>query len=413
MPTKVPPLSESHPDIAARWMGNVVVSDRRDPDGFSIKARLRCWWWCGKPEHEWFTAPPGEHLYQFDCPHCRADSWAESRRLRALSVADVPALVAAWHDERPFDGLLVEDLCTGVAGQNFGLTYKLRCSNGHKIDTVVWAFLTNGCPWCRGNKTRRIPSKPLADADPEMAAMWHPTRNGEMTAASTPADYIRPVWWMSVQCCGYEWEESIRTRALGRRPQAGRGHYLCPQCETVWGSLAWLDPELASEWHKENDITPWHVRPYSSGVVVKWRCVADPAHEWNASVIDRSAGRLCPNCSTAGTSQIERAFLTAARLVDADARAARIGRWKVDVLVPTLRLVIEYDGEYWHRSKHETDRRKTAELIAAGYRVARVRENSLAHLALESPNLRQVSFRPDFGRIDAVVRDLAEWASLH
>ncbi|WP_084678500.1 zinc-ribbon domain-containing protein [Actinopolymorpha alba] len=129
----------------------------------------------------------------------------------------------------------------------------------------------------------------------------------------------------SVQCCGHEWQETIIERILGRRPQAGRGHFYCPVCESVWGSPAWLDPEVAAEWHEENDLSAWHVKPFSAGVVVKWRCSANPEHEWDAAVIDRSAGRLCPLCSTAGTSKIERAFLAAAQLHDADASAPSRG----------------------------------------------------------------------------------------
>ncbi|WP_353357983.1 zinc-ribbon domain-containing protein [Intrasporangium sp. DVR] len=179
----------------------------------------------------------------------------------------------------------------------------------------------------------------------------------------------------------------------------------------MFGSLAWLDPELAAEWHEDNDLTPWHVKPFSAGVVAKWRCAANPEHVWDAAVIDRSSGRLCPLCSTAGTSMIEKAFLAAAQSLDPDAHAARIDRWRVDVLIPSARLVVEYDGEYWHSEKQETDSRKTAALIQAGYCVARIRENSLPHLDLHSSRLRQVSFRPGFGSVDQTMRELVTWAT--
>jgi hypothetical protein len=188
------------------------------------------------------------------------------------------------------------------------------------------------------------------------------------------------------------------------------GHYYCPQCESVWGSLAWLDPDLAAEWHPDNELTAWHVKPFSTGVVVRWRCAANPQHEWEASVSDRSSGRLCPRCSTAGTSQIEKAFLAAARQVDPEADAAKVNRWRVDVLMPSLGLIVEYDGEYWHAGKHETDTRKTRELIALGYRVAGIRENDLPHLQLETSRLRQASFRPAVGRPEAVMQALVTWA---
>jgi hypothetical protein len=52
----------------------------------------------------------------------------------------------------------------------------------------------------------------------------------------------------------------------------------------------------------------------------------------------------------------------------------------VDIVVPSLRLVIEYDGQYWHNkaTSWERDRRKSERLEAAGWTVVRVRD----HLAL-------------------------------
>ena len=123
---------------------------------------------------------------------------------------------------------------------------------------------------------------------------------------------------------------TVAERVLGRRPQAGRGHYYCPRCHSVFGSLAWLDPELAAEWHEDNDLTPPGTSSRSrAGSVVKWRCAANPEHLWEAAVSDRSAGRLCPHCSTAGTSQIEKAFLAAAQVHDPEAsqHASGAGGW--------------------------------------------------------------------------------------
>lgn len=402
-------MSESHPDLVAHWAGNVRSTDTRTPDDFSIKGRLECWWWCGRTAHERFAAVPGQHLFGFRCPTCDAERRAENERVAQLLVRDVPELVDAWRDVRPYTGVRVRDLFGGVAGQNVGTTFALRCSSGHKLDTVVRRFLEVGCPWCRANASRARPRLPLSESDPELAATFHPTKN-TLSVDAVAENYRKPLWWQSVQCCGHEWEETITERTLGRRPQAGRGHFYCPPCESVWGSLAWLDPELAAEWHESNTVTAWHVKPYSGGVVAKWRCSANRDHEWEASVVDRSAGRLCPLCSTAGTSQIEQAFLAAAKLRDPDAAAARIGRWKVDVLVPSLRLVIEYDGEYWHRAKQDVDTRKTSALIQSGFLVARLRENQLGNLDLHDARLQQMTFRPDLGRVDYTMTEVIGWA---
>jgi hypothetical protein len=113
--------------------------------------------------------------------------------------------------------------------------------------------------------------------------------------------------------------------------------------------------------------------------------------------------RRNPRSSTAGTARIEQDFLAAAQSHDPDATSTRIGRWKVDVLVQSVRLVIEYDGVYWHRDKQEIDARKTVDLIQSGLLVAGLRENDLGNPDLDNPHLRQLSCRPDFGRVDDIM----------
>jgi Protein of unknown function (DUF559) len=47
---------------------------------------------------------------------------------------------------------------------------------------------------------------------------------------------------------------------------------------------------------------------------------------------------------------------------------------EVDICVPNLKLVIEYDGSWWHEGRETRDVAKTKRLRAAGLRVIRVRD---------------------------------------
>jgi very-short-patch-repair endonuclease len=67
---------------------------------------------------------------------------------------------------------------------------------------------------------------------------------------------------------------------------------------------------------------------------------------------------------------------------------------EVDICVPELRLVVEYDGSYWHRNRWKQDIRKTERLLAAGLRVVRVREG-LADLPVGINVSAQVRQTPD------------------
>jgi very-short-patch-repair endonuclease len=59
---------------------------------------------------------------------------------------------------------------------------------------------------------------------------------------------------------------------------------------------------------------------------------------------------------------------------------ATVGRYEVDLLWPTERLVVEVDGYAYHRTRaaFERDRRRDADLQGAGYRVLRVTWRQLA-----------------------------------
>jgi len=186
-------------------------------------------------------------------------------------------LAAAWADDD--DPRLVMIVGSGKA-------YKLRCPNGHYPRISQVRFLTAGCPHCRGAKTT-AQTKSVAELQPELAAQWHPTRNGRYTPENVVWNSERVMWWNS-DCCGYEWEESVCGRDGGQRLR-------CPFCRTILGSLAWHDPGLAAEWSSANPVTAWHVRPHAAlSFVPQWICATDPDHVWNAPVGSRSDGAECP-----------------------------------------------------------------------------------------------------------------------
>ncbi|MFJ2630097.1 hypothetical protein ACIO6T_44045 [Streptomyces sp. NPDC087532] len=50
---------------------------------------------------------------------------------------------------------------------------------------------------------------------------------------------------------------------------------------------------------------------------------------------------------------------------------------RVDIYVPSLSLILEFDGSYWHESTEETDEEKARRLRTIVKHVARVREHPL------------------------------------
>lgn len=130
-----------------------------------------------------------------------------------------------------------------------------------------------------------------------------------------------------------------------------------------------------------------------------WEC--SQGHTWLESVAKRTGSESrrhgssrCPECHPRrpvphlhkkGTSKVERNVAALLRVVWPDLASnvtietASDEKCSVDMVVPAVRLVVEYDGEYYHRGEKrlEADKRKTRSLEKAGYTVIRVRDRGL------------------------------------
>ena len=108
----------------------------------------------------------------------------------------------------------------------------------------------------------------LAEEHPELAAEWHPTKNGELSASDVTPGSGKRVWWLCARSNAHEWLARVGHR------RAGVG---CPYCAgkkvAADTSLKARFPELAREWHptKNGTLTPDDV---TVGTLRKvwWRC---------------------------------------------------------------------------------------------------------------------------------------------
>ena len=136
-------------------------------------------------------------------------------------------------------------------------------------------------------------SNRLSFTHPEVAAEWHPCKNGNMTAEDVSFGSEKKVWWLCREC-GYEWETAIR-----RRTKLGRGCHACAgYVVTDSNNLAVEFPEIADQWHpsKNGDLTPEVVHK-GSNKKAWWLC-RECRHEWEATVSSRTGRRSgCPACA--------------------------------------------------------------------------------------------------------------------
>ena len=241
------------------------------------------WWRCEKG-HEW-QAPVYSRWAGHGCPVCA------SRQLRPgtndLATAN-PALAAEWDPEK--NGDLTPDLVFPYSTKRVWW----RCEKGHEWQATVKSRVKDGsgCPIC-ANKSVQAGANDLATLAPEIAAEWHPTKNGTLTPRDVVADSHMRAWWRCEK--GHEWRAQIMSRV-----KSGCGCPVCAGKTVVPGEndLATYAPAVADEWHptKNNGLTPQRVRPQSNRTVW-WQC--EKGHEWRAAINTRvSQGNGCPYCAS-------------------------------------------------------------------------------------------------------------------
>lgn len=255
-----------------------------------------------------------------------------------------------------------------------------------------------GCPYCSG-RLAIAGENDLATTHAEVSKTWHPTRNSDLLPTHVKAGSQKRVWWLGE--CTHEWKAKIQHRA-----QFGAG---CPYCSgskvlAGFNDIATTHPDTAAEWHPtKNSKSPTEVTR-GHKTKVWWLCPVGHEYRNTPNARTNPANENgCPDCYAAavsdGTSVIERAIAEAMASVFPDAvHGARVDRtlpgrrsWALDVFVPSLRLVVEYDGPAWHcsccsvfdvepGSLEARDRAKTANLLELGYRVVRVRTPHLGRV---------------------------------
>lgn len=202
-----------------------------------------------------------------------------------------PELAKQWHPTK--NGELTPEMVTRSSNKKVWWI----CDKGHEWEALISGrHQGNGCPHC-ARQARSSPMAPKTNEDsllvryPDLAAQWHPTKNGDLTPERVTKGSHKKVWWVCDK--GHEWETSVKSRSLN-----GNG---CPYCagrNPVVGEndLATVYPELAAEWNptKNGDLTPQMVTK-SSSKKVWWIC--DQGHEWKTAVNHRASGSTgCPIC---------------------------------------------------------------------------------------------------------------------
>ena len=312
-------LGTTHPEIAAMW--HPTKNNSLTPQDVVAGSQERVWWHLpyddpetGKHfEFEWQNTIIGTVQSVYHCPYLSNDAiWPGFNDLGATH----PEIAAMWHPTKN-NGLTPQDVVAGSqervwwylpyddpkTGKHFEFEWQNTIIS--TVQSVYHCpYLSNDAIWPGFND--------LGATHPEIAAMWHPTKNGNLTPKDVTYGSSYYAWWYlpyddprTGKHFEFEWQNTI----IGTVQSV----YHCPYLsnDAVWpgfNDLGTTHPKLAEEWHptKNGTLTPqdvvagsptrvWWLLPYDDPKTGKhWD------FEWPASVSQRAlSGTGCPYLSNA------------------------------------------------------------------------------------------------------------------
>ncbi|MCQ6274701.1 DUF559 domain-containing protein [Bacillus sp. V3B] len=185
------------------------------------------------------------------------------------------------------------------------------------------------------------------------------------------------------------------------------------------GFIAEERPELIEEWplEKNNGNTPYNVRTGSDKYII-WHC-KECGHNWETQAKNRAIHNTgCPKCHeryNVGFPELAIYFYFKKIFKDAQLNTPikEIEKYKtVDLYIPSLKLVIEYDGAFAHKKNVNRDIEKSRLILKAGYSLIRVRDNGLPPLKINGMQ-EYLYERSTFKKISEMIKDLLSMIDDH
>lgn len=222
-------LAARFPKVAVQW--DLERNSGKTPEQFRPGSSKKVWWRCSKG-HRWRTRIV-ERTSGAGCPQCFEERRSHSPQLaiariegKTLSELHPPCL-SEW-DYAANGQVTPDQVSVGSKAK-----YWWRCPFGHTYQqSIAKKVRGSKCPVCTiANRAENVRKHKLARTGslkgnyPDLAAEWHPTKNGALSPTDVSNNSHRQIWWICPH--GHEWRQSPNYRVTLRKRGSIFG---CPIC---------------------------------------------------------------------------------------------------------------------------------------------------------------------------------------
>ena len=324
-------LQTVNPELARQW--HPTKNGNLTPTQIAAKSNKKVWWLfpyddpnTGKHfEFEWQAIIRSRNA-GLGCPFISGKAvWEGFNDLQTVNSE----LARQWHPTKNGDLKPTQvtansnKMAWWILSYDVPLDYPVKHLRDKHFDFEWQANIENrnndsGCPYLNGRAVWEG-FNDLQTVNPELAAQWHPTKNGDLKPTQVTANSNKMAWWILLYDVpndypidhlrgghfDFEWEAGIGGRNNGTN---------CPYLigQAVWtgfNDLVTVNPELARQWHptKNGGLKPTQVTA-NSNKMAWWTLSYDVPldypvkhlrgkhfdFEWQAKVHDRNKGYGCP-----------------------------------------------------------------------------------------------------------------------
>lgn len=261
------------------------------------------------------------------------------------SMSQYVDIVSQWHPDNK--------ISPDEVGAGTELSVKWQCENGHTWFALIYSRTKqgHGCPECIGRTEQGIEKLKISHY-PELLEQWHPDNILKVEEISFRSKKI--VTWICGKDKRHIWNASPSSRSLdGSDCPVCAGRLILEGINDIASNVKFKD--IVAEWHPNNSVLPTQVS-FSSDVVIEWQCLGEEEHTWKTPIYTRTRTENptgCPRCALVKTSSKGEdeiyAVLMALGLDDTKRHVTNsIYNRELDLLVPSQKFAIEFNGLYWH-----------------------------------------------------------------